>query len=178
MGLSKYIKNKVKEKVGNYQAERAHQREERLTERNEYERGRHEGAFKKGQVEGAGGLTESEKFYARQNRGSGGRVQRTTGRGGFSSSIKNFDNIFGASSFGGGFGGGSESRAPRPNRVITKANGKVRIEEYGGSQHESGGIGLGEGLGGGVMGAGIGLDFGGPPSGRKGKREERHPYEF
>lgn len=166
MGLSKYIQNKLKEKVVNYKAERAHNKEERLTERNEYERGRHEGAYKRGQTEGAGGLTESEKFYAKQNRG-GGRVQRTTGRGGFSGVAKRSNDVFDWTG-GGGFGlGGSGDSRPRPTRVITKANGKVTIAEYGNRESD-------EGMGSLGLGSGIGIEgFSGPR-----KKGEKHPYDI
>lgn len=185
MGISKFIKNKLHESQENRKAEKAYHKEQELNERHEYNRGRIEGQHKRGILEGAGGVTAQEKFAARTSGRSRG-VQRVSGTGKFSASMQNFDNIFGASNFsgggskggGGGMGmglgfGGGEGRA-RPDRVVTKANGKVRIEEYG-SRHESN-DGFGE-LG---LGGGLGLDgFGGSggSSGKKGKREP-HPYEF
>ena len=176
MGLKKYILNKVNEKKVNYQAERAHQKEEKLEVKNQYEKGYREGQYKRGVLEGSGGVTAQTKFAAR-----GGKPQGVTGSGSFSGSMNKFDSIFGVSQIGGGrgskgdggmglglgFGGGGESRS-RPDRVITKANGKVRIEEYG-SKHESE-----DGFGSLGLGGGIGLEgFGGSS-----KKKEKHPYDL
>jgi hypothetical protein len=150
MGLDKWLRNRGREikqapgnAVKNYQAERAHQRVERLEERNEYEKGRHEGAFKRGQLEGAGGLTEKEKYYSQRSSGGrssggrsrGGSVQRTTGRGGF---VATGNAIFGSgggmggigSGLGFGFGDEPRRQAGPPMRTRTiSPSGKVTISE-------------------------------------------------
>ena len=184
MGISKYIGKKIHESLENHKAEKAYHKEQELNERNEYNRGRIEGSHKRGVLEGSGGVTAQEKFASRGGGTRSRGTQRLTGsgRGGFSGSMQNFDNIFGASQMGGGggigsgfaIGGGGEGRA-RPDRVITKANGRVKIEEYG-TRHESGGgMGLGDGLG---MGSGLGLDFGGSGAPSKREKKERHPYDI
>jgi hypothetical protein len=174
-GLIKYAGDKLHERNVNRQAEREHAKEERLENCDRYEKGYHEGSFKRRVIEGSGGVTAQTKYAGR----SGGRApQRLTGSGGFSGSMQNYDKVFGASGFSGGmgsglgFGGGGGSKS-RPDRVITKANGKVRIEEYG-SKHDSD-----DGFGSLGLGGGLGLDgFGGSGgSGKKSKREP-HPYEF
>ena len=176
MGLTKKIMEKMHESKVNRDAEKAYQKEQRLEERNEYDKGRKVGSYKRGVTEGSGGVTAQTKYAAR-----GGKPQGVTGSGSFSGSMNKFDSIFGVSQIGGGrgskgdggmglglgFGGGGESRS-RPDRVITKANGKVRIEEYG-SKHESE-----DGFGNLGLGGGIGLEgFGGSS-----KKKEKHPYDI
>ena len=181
MGVTKYLQGKIKEKVQNYQAERTHQKEERLEQRTQYEKGRREGSYERGKIEGSGRVTEQTKYADRGGRKAQGVTGSTRG---FSGAMKHSDDIFGwsgstggGSGMGGGvfgsglsFGGGSGGERSRPDRVITKRNGGVRIEEYG-SRHESE-----DGMGGLGLGMGLGIDsFGGS---EKGKKKEKHPYDF
>ena len=131
MGLTKFIKNKAKEAVVNYKTERAHAKEERLENRNQYEKGYHEGQFKRGVLEGSGGVAAQTKF----NRGSG-KTQGVTGRGAidiFGSSMKHSDSIFGWSGGAGDIGMFGEPTPKRavPTRVteFNPRTGKTRVIE-------------------------------------------------
>ena len=193
MGLTKFIKNKAKEAVTNYKAERAHSKEERLEQRNQYEKGRREGEYRKGiiQGEGRGHVTEYTEYnskgkpikterYGNPNaRVSGGGS--SGGKPGFRSTIKKSDGIFGWSGTGGlngpsiGLFGGAAPKRPITAPVRTRTimpNGKVVISEPIQQQphHESNE---------GNSGMGIGInDFMGPSGLNKKGKKEKHPYDL
>ena len=193
MGLSKYLKNKASEAVTNYKAERAHSKEERLEQRNQYEKGRREGEYQKGiiQGEGRGHVTEYTEYnskgkpikterYGNPNaRVSGGGS--SGGKPGFRSTIKKSDGIFGWSGTGGlngpsiGLFGGAAPKRPITAPVRTRTimpNGKVVISEPIQQQphHESNE---------GNSGMGIGInDFMGPSGLNKKGKKEKHPYDL
>jgi hypothetical protein len=155
MGLSKILRG-VKEKAASYpgqkyndyQAERAHQREEKLEQRNQFEKGRREGEYQKGliQGEGRGRVTEYTEYNskgkpiktAKYGKIQEPQQQRSGGaRPGFRSTMKHSDDIFGWSSGGGvaglGLGFGDEPRKqvapPMRKTVFNPRTGKVETYE-------------------------------------------------
>jgi hypothetical protein len=131
MGLSKYIKNKVTEKVQNYKAEKAHQREEKLENRNQYERGYREGQYKRGLAEGSGQVVPANRMN-RQPQGVTGRVGQISS--GVSRGVQNFGDVFlgkGGGFDGFGFGGEPTRKSGPPMRTthINPRTGKITINE-------------------------------------------------
>jgi hypothetical protein len=127
MGVTSYLKGKAKEAIINAKAEHAYNKAERLERREQYNKGYREGQYKRGQIEGAGGITPAGR-PAQAGRASGGGTRTP---------VKAAGDIFGG--FGGGIGGGiafggfgeepRQHAAPPMRERVISPSGKVTIRE-------------------------------------------------
>jgi hypothetical protein len=129
MGVTSYLKGKAKEAIVNAKAEHEYAREQKLERREKYNKGYNEGIYKRGQVEGAGGITPATKATAPRQAGRNGGAAR--------SPIKTSEDIFGG--FRGGIGGGiafggfgeepRQHAAPPVRTMKVSKSGAVTIHE-------------------------------------------------
>jgi hypothetical protein len=115
MGVLNWAKNKAKETVTNMKAEGAYKKAEKLERREQYNKGYREGQYKRGQLEGAGGIAPVNQ----QHQQSGGGARRAGAS--WQPNWKNAGDMFGG--FGGGgdafFGGGQPAPKQAPPMTET-----------------------------------------------------------
>ncbi len=162
MGVTSWAKNKIKQTVSNIQAERAYNKEQQLTRRNQYDKGYQEGQYKRGLAEGSGQIVPA----ARQT--PQGSTRRTAS---WNPDWKAAGDVFGSGGGGGMFGYGNDRpKAPPPMRTtrISKSGHVTITEPYERKQA--------------MIQRDPAEDFWGTPGAVGGSRKkgskERDPYDF